>query len=86
MKNYTKLSKTEKFDLLTDLYTVQQKSFADIAELCGTYANKIRRDAQALKITIRNKSEAQKNALETGKHKHPTKGSERSQRTKEKIG
>lgn len=86
MKNYTKLSKTEKFDLLTDLYTVQQKSFADIAELCGTYANKIRRDAKALEITIRNKSEAQKNALKTGKHKHPTKGSERTQQTKEKIG
>lgn len=86
MKNYTKLSQTEKFDLLTDLYTVQQKSFADIAELCDTYANKIRRDAQSLKIIIRNKSEAQKNALETGKHKHPTKGQNRSEEIKNKIG
>lgn len=86
MKNYTQLSKTEKLELLNKLYVLEQKSFADIAEMFGTYANRIRRDAKNLDISIRNKSEAQKNALKTGKHKHPTKGSTRSQQTKEKIG
>lgn len=86
MINYLELSKTEKINLIKELYVVQNKSFADIANLCGTYANKIRRDAKLFKIPIRNKSEAQKNALSTGKHTHPTKGKERSVQTKERIG
>lgn len=86
MKNYDLLSKNQKLDLLKDLYIDKQKSFADIAEIYNTYPNKVRRDAVSLKIQIRNKSEAQKNALSTGKHKHPTKGTTRSQATKDKIG
>jgi very-short-patch-repair endonuclease len=86
MKNYDLLSKSQKLDLLNDLYINNNKSFADIAELYNTYPNKVRRDAKALKIPIRNKSDAQKNALTTGKHKHPTKGQTRSQDTKDKIG
>jgi very-short-patch-repair endonuclease len=83
---YDKLSETEKFDLLDKLYIQENKSFADIAEEYHTYSNKIRRDAKKLNIPIRNKSEAQKNALKTGKHKHPTKGTQRSEQIKEKIG
>lgn len=85
-KSYNDLSKTEKQMIIDDLYTNQGKSFADIAELYDTYANKIRRDAKSLNIQIRDKSEAQKNALKTGSHKHPTKGTQRSDETKEKIG
>jgi very-short-patch-repair endonuclease len=87
LKNtYDKLSDNEKSDLLTQLYTQEKKSFADIAEEYSTYANKIRRDAKRLNISIRDKSEAQKNALKTVKHNHPTKGKERSDSTKAKIG
>lgn len=84
--SYNKLSKQEKINILKDLYLIQKKSFADIAEIYNTYPNKIRRDAMSLKIPIRDKSEAQKNALKTGKHNHPTKGKERSQSDKNKIG
>jgi very-short-patch-repair endonuclease len=83
---YSDLNDIEKTNILTDLYTKQNKSFADIAEMYGTYANKIRRDAKRLSINIRTKSEAQKNALSTGKHKHPTKGKVRDDDTKQKIG
>lgn len=68
------------------MYVVQMKSFAEIASSLGTYANRILRDAKKLKIPIRNKSEAQKNALQTGKTKHPTLGTERSDEVKSKIG
>lgn len=68
------------------MYISNNKSFADIASAYGTYANKIRRDAKKFGINIRNKSDAQKNALNTGKHKHPTRGTNRSEETKNKIG
>jgi very-short-patch-repair endonuclease len=83
---YNQLGDEEKKKLIKKLYIDENKSFADIAEACGTYANKIRRDAIRLKINIRNKSEAQKNALVTGKHTHPTKGRKRSEATKRSIG
>lgn len=75
-----------KLNLLTKLYTKQKKSFAEIASEYDTYPNKIRRDLISLNIPIRNKSEAQKNALQKGKHKHPTKGTTRSDDTKKRIG
>ena len=84
--SYSLLSDSDKEKILKDLYLNQNKSFADIAAIYGTYANKIRRDAKKLNIDIRTKSEAQKNALSTGKHKHPTKGKERDEDTKQKIG
>jgi very-short-patch-repair endonuclease len=90
MKQYNKLYKNlndkEKLHILNELYIKEKKSFADIADIYQTYPNKVRRDAVSLKIQIRSKSEAQKNALTTGKHKHPTKGTTRSENTKNKIG
>lgn len=86
MTNYNKLNDDEKKNLIHQMYTVENKSFKDIADVVGTYSNKIRRDAKRFEIAIRDKSEAQKNALQTGKHKHPTKGSQRSEQTKNKIG
>lgn len=84
--SYNNLSDQDKYKLLHQLYTIENKSFADIAVIYGTYPNKIRRDAKVLGLSIRNKSEAQKNALNTGKHKHPTKGTQRTIETKQKIG
>lgn len=85
-QNYDNLNESQKKDILESLYVKERKSFQDIAELYQTYPNKVRRDAKKFKITIRNKSEAQKNALKNGTHKHPTKGHERSKNTKDKIG
>jgi len=84
--SYSPLNDKEKKAILEKLYIDQNKSYADIATLYNTYANKIRRDAKKFEITIRNKSEAQKNALSTGKHQHPTKGKQRDIETKNKIG
>jgi very-short-patch-repair endonuclease len=84
--SYENLSDNDKKQIIQQHYNNEQKSFADIAGLYGTYTNKVRRDAIKLGINIRSKSEAQKNALNTGKHKHPTKGTTRSIETKDKIG
>lgn len=83
---YDKLNDIDKKKIIEKLYTSQNKSFADIAQECGTYSNRIRRDAIRFKIPIRNKSDAQKNALISGKHKHPTKGIKRSEEIKNRIG
>jgi len=83
---YNKLNDHDKKKIIEKLYIDENKSFGDIAKECGTYANKIRRDAIKYKINIRNKSEAQKNALASGKHSHPTKGKKRSEKTKSQIG
>ena len=86
MKNYNNLCDAEKIDVLQKHYINENKSFQDIANLYDTYPNRVRRDAKKFGIKVRTKSEAQKNALKTGKHKHPTKGTIRSDETKEKIG
>jgi hypothetical protein len=83
---YDSLSDKQKQTLLHKEYEVGKKSFADIADLYGTYSNKLRRDAIKFKINIRSKSLAQKNALKTGRSQHPTMGKERSEETKQKIG
>ena len=86
MLDFTKLTDQQKLQTLQDLYETQKKSFIDIAKLYDTYPNKIRREAKRLGIHIRDKSEAQKNALQSGKTAHPTQGKTRSESTKHKIG
>jgi hypothetical protein len=83
---YDQYNDEEKKAIINQLYLQEKKSFQDIASKYNTYANKIRRDAKRFRIQIRNKSDAQKNAIKTGKHKHPTKGEKRSQEIKNKIG
>lgn len=83
---YEDLSSAKKKEAIQKLYEEEKKSFQQIAEIYSTYANKIRRDAKKFNIPIRDKSEAQKNALLTGSHTHPTKGKKRSESTKSKIG
>lgn len=85
-KNYEHMTDIEKQNLIHKKYIVEKKSFIDIADEYDTYPNKIRRDAKKFNISIRSKKDAQKNALQTGKHKHPTKGLKRSEETKTKIG
>jgi len=83
---YDQLSDNEKKKIISKEYIDNKKSFQNIAKDYGTYANKIRRDAKRLGIIIRSKSEAQSNAILTGSHKHPTKGTIRSDEIKQKIG
>ena len=84
--SYSNLPISEREKIIRKLYLQDKQSFADIADQYGTYANKIRRDAVSFNIPIRDKSSAQKNALKSGKHKHPTKGKPRSVEDKQKIG
>lgn len=85
-KNYNEYSDYDKQELIQQLYNKEGLSFGSIAQKLQTYANRIRRDAIKWNIAIRDKSEAQTNALKKGTHKHPTKGTIRSENTKSKIG
>lgn len=84
-KNYDQIDDKNKGKLLDVLYNGHRLSWAQIAKLCGTYANKVRRDAKKLGTTSRSKSEAQSVALQSGRHEHPTKGKGHSETTKIKI-
>lgn len=86
MQNYNNLSDSEKAEVIYKLYVEEFKSFQDIATIYSTYPNRVRRDARKLGIVIRSKSEAQRIALESGKHPHPTKGTTRNAQTKKMIG
>lgn len=83
---YSNLTDQQKKDLLITEYVQDKYSFAIIANKYDTYSNQLRRDAIKFNIPIRNKSEAQKNALKSGRHDHPTKGTCRPDHVKEKIG
>lgn len=83
---YDNLNDQEKINLLKNEYEVSNNSFSVIAKKYSTYANKIRRDAIKLGIKIKDKSEAQKNALSKGVVEHPTKGKTRTSEEKAKIG
>jgi very-short-patch-repair endonuclease len=71
-------------NLIVKMYT-EEKSIPEIAEFFHTYPNKIKRILKKLGIKIRDKSEAQSLALKSGRHKHPTKGTQRSAAVKTKI-
>ena len=86
MKCYSNMNDAQKKSMLEKEYCDNLLSFAEIADKYSTYSNKVRRDAIKLKIKIRNKSDAQKIALKSGRHEHPTKGKSRPDHVKEKIG
>ena len=67
------------------MYNEDNKSKYEIAESLGTYPNKIRRTLNKHGIPLKNKSSAQKNALEQGRSPHPTEGKKRSLNEKVKI-
>ena len=68
-----------------EMHHKNKMSIVEIAENLGTYPNKVRRLAKKLGAEIRNKSEAQKIALTTGRQQHPTKGKKRPEEIKVKI-
>ena len=79
MKDITK-------EFLLAEYVKNKRSFKDIAEELKTYTNKVRRKAIQFGIKPRTKSEAQKEALSSGRIKHPTEGTLRPESVKNKIG
>lgn len=70
---------------IVDLYINDSRSTYEIATLFNTYPNKIRRVLLKNKIELKNKSEAQKNALDKGTSKIPTQGRKRSKEERLKI-
>lgn len=79
------LSSEQGREYLLQEYVSKERSTYEIAEEQKTYPNFIRRMLKFHKIKLRNKSEAQKKALKTGRHTHPTKGKERSPKEKLNI-
>ena len=71
--------------VILELYQEGAWSTYQIAEKLGTYPNKIRRVLKKHGVSLRDPSDAQKNALDTGRASHPTKGSKMSDSTKRKI-
>jgi len=72
-------------EYVINAYIIDKKSTYAIAKEFSTYPNKVRRILTDAGVKMRDKSEAQKDALESGRHNHPTKGKKRSEATKIKI-
>jgi very-short-patch-repair endonuclease len=70
---------------IIDMYSNQNKSTYEIAEHFDTYPNKIRRILNKNNVPLKNKSEAQKNAIDSGTATHPTMGKKRTKEEKLKI-
>jgi very-short-patch-repair endonuclease len=70
---------------LTSYYLNDKKSIAQIAKDLNTNTSKIRRSLIFLGIEMRNYSEAQKVALDSGTATHPTKGKKLAKETIDKI-
>lgn len=67
-----------------DQYQKNSSTYS-IAKELGTYPKKIERILKKNGITLRTRSQAQANAIKTGRSKHPTKGEKRSEEDKNKI-
>ena len=70
---------------ILDLYNKKNESTYTIARRYQTYPNKIRRVILQQGESLKDKSQAQKDALTTGRSKHPTEGTFRPETTKIKI-
>ena len=69
---------------VVDLYE-EGRSTYQIAELFSTYPNKIRRILSKNGVQLKSRSQAQKNALVSGRAKHPTIGKTRTKEERLKI-
>lgn len=66
-------------------YNQRKMSCGAIAKMLGTYPNKVRREMEKLGFEMRARSDAVKLALESGRLKHPTKGTVRPADVKKRI-
>jgi very-short-patch-repair endonuclease len=73
-------------EYLQSEYVDKGRSTYEIATKFNTYANRIRRLLKKYGIALRDKSEAQSVAIQTGRHKHPTRGRKRPAEVRIKIG
>lgn len=80
---YFELTDLDKKTFIQSAY--QDYSFDVIAQACNTYKNRIVRDAKKLGIDIKSRSQAQKQAIQSGRTNHPTQGKTRSISTRKKI-
>jgi very-short-patch-repair endonuclease len=85
LENFFANNDAERLAFYEKKYRDEGLSWRGIGELIGANHNKVRRDAQKLGIKSRDKSQAQKVALEAGRSEHPSEGKERSEETKAKI-
>ena len=67
------------------LYREENKSTYEISKVFKTYPNKIRRVLKKHGVQLKDKSQAQKNALSNGSAKIPTAGKTRTSEEKLKI-
>lgn len=70
---------------IIEMYNDQSKSTYEIAKSLDTYPNKIRRTLIKHGYKLKDKSQAQKNALKSGRCAHPTAGKKRTQDEKLRI-
>lgn len=70
---------------VVDLYYEKENSLREIATIYSTYPNKIKRLLTKHGYELRDYSEAQKLALDSGKVEHPTAGKKLSDETKIKL-
>lgn len=70
---------------IIEMYNDQSKSTYEIAKSLDTYPNKIRRTLLKHGYKLKDKSQAQKNALKSGRCAHPTAGKKRTQDEKLRI-
>lgn len=85
LKDIFSLDEKQQTVVLEKLHHKQDFSITHIADIYGTYPNKIRRLADSLGIKRKNRSETQKAVLATGIASHPTKGKKHSDASKIKI-
>lgn len=84
-EDYLKLYEKDTEEFLNLEYEKNQKSPYQIADMIGSYANRVRRDLVKLGFTLRKHSAAQAAALKTGRSPHPTEGKKHSEAVKVKI-
>jgi len=83
--DFFKKSEEERLTYYKNSYVTNNQSWGEIAKGLETYPNKVRRDATRLGVVSRDKSQAQKTAIQQGRHEHPTAGKTQSDVTKMKI-
>ena len=71
--------------IVIKMYNKENLSTYEIAKSLETYPNKIRRTLKKHGYELKDKSQAQKTALASGRSSHPTQGKQRSQKEKIKI-
>ena len=84
MRNLVSLP--ESYEFWNEEYHKKNKSLATLAIEHATYPNKLRRLFIKLGVSLKDKSEAQRDALNSGRAKHPTEGKPRSKEVRKQIG